>query len=91
RAIELITTGTAQRPVERVRSRAFDHIALARAQVQAGELEAADRTTATALDLLGRVTSTRVTDRLRELDSELAATTATVAAQTRDRIRAALT
>ncbi|MGW2370324.1 transcriptional regulator [Streptomyces sp. NPDC001667] len=91
RAIELITTGTAQRPAERVRSRAFDHIALARAQVQADQLEAADHTTSTALDLLGRVTSTRVTDRLRELDTELAATPATAAAETRDRIRDALT
>ncbi|MEU2514497.1 transcriptional regulator [Streptomyces syringium] len=88
-AIDLIEAGTAQRPAERVRSRAFDHIALARAQVQAGQLEAADHTTATALDLLGRVTSTRVTDRLHELDTELAAIGARTATETRERIRVA--
>ncbi|MGI5526784.1 transcriptional regulator [Streptomyces syringium] len=90
RAIELIKAGTAQRPAERIRSRAFDHIALARAQVQAHQLEAADHTTATALDLLGRVNSTRVTDRLRELDTELAVTGAKAATETRERIRAAI-
>ncbi|WP_338933192.1 transcriptional regulator [Streptomyces netropsis] len=89
RAIELIEAGTAQRPAERVRSRAFDHIALARAQVQAGQLEAADHTTVTALDLLGRVISTRVTDRLYELDTELAAVRARTATETRARIRVA--
>ncbi|MBB5122862.1 transcriptional regulator [Streptomyces eurocidicus] len=90
RAIELIEAGTEQRPADRIRSRAFDHIALARAQVQAGQLEAADHTTATALELLGRVNSTRVTDRLRELDTELAATGARAATETRERIRATL-
>ncbi|MFH8789142.1 hypothetical protein [Streptomyces roseoverticillatus] len=90
RAIELIEAGTTQRPAERMRSRAFDHIALARAQVQAGQLEAADHTTATALDLLGRVNSTRVTDRLRELDTEFAATRGRTATETRERIRAVI-
>ncbi|GAB3117751.1 hypothetical protein GCM10027160_28740 [Streptomyces calidiresistens] len=92
RAVEMIQSGTAHRPAERTRSRAFDHIALARAYARCGELEAADQATATALDHFGNVTSTRVADRFRELDHELATNPATkAAAETRDRIRAALT
>ncbi|MCK8676160.1 transcriptional regulator [Streptomyces lichenis] len=91
RAIDLITQGTAHRPAERVRSRAFDHIALARAHVRAGQTDAADTATTTALALMGEVHSTRVSDRLRELDTELAAAPAgTAAAGSRGRIRAAL-
>ncbi|MFE5868796.1 hypothetical protein ACFQ6V_09100 [Streptomyces roseifaciens] len=90
RAIELIGAGTTQRPAERVRSRAFDQIALARAQVQAGQLEAADHTITIALELLGRITSTRVTDRLRELDAELVNMPSGIAAEARERIRTAL-
>ncbi|MEU8560579.1 hypothetical protein AB0C45_03725 [Streptomyces cyaneofuscatus] len=91
RAIKMIQTGTAERPDERTRSRAFDQIALARATLRAGHLDAADEVTATALDLLGQVNSTRVIDRLRELDSELAAAPAAKeTSQARERIRAAL-
>ncbi|MFJ8589506.1 transcriptional regulator [Streptomyces sp. NPDC093595] len=72
RAIDLITTGTVGRPAERVRSRAFDQIALARAHVRAGDPEAADAATSQALTLMGAVNSTRGSDRLLELDAELA-------------------
>ncbi|WP_079149907.1 hypothetical protein [Streptomyces agglomeratus] len=91
RAVALITEGTQHRPAERVRSSAFDQIALARAYVRARLPEAAEIATATALTLMGEVTSTRVGDRLRELDTELAAAPPTaVITDSRDRIRAAL-
>ncbi|MEU6756004.1 transcriptional regulator [Streptomyces sp. NPDC046685] len=90
-AITLIEQGTADRPAERVRSRAFDQIALARAHVRAGQPEAAATTTATALTLMGTITSTRVGDRLRELDAELGTAPGTSAtADSRARIHAAL-
>lgn len=90
RAITGIQAGTALRPKERTRSRAFDRIALARAYVRAGELEGAEAATAEALALFGQVTSTRVTDRLGELDAELAAAAGSSAAcAARERIQAA--
>ncbi len=90
-AISVIRAGTAMRPVERTRSRAFDGIALARAHVRVGELLEADHATATALALFGHVTSSRVTDRLEELDQELAAQPhARQAGETRERIKAAV-
>ncbi|MEU6056777.1 hypothetical protein [Streptomyces sp. NPDC047097] len=56
-----------------------------------GQTEAADTATTTALALMGEVHSTRVSDRLRELDTELAAAPAdTATADSRGRIRAAL-
>ncbi|MFH8873719.1 hypothetical protein [Streptomyces griseus] len=88
-AITLIEHGTADRPAERVRSRAFDQIA--RAHVRAGQPEAADTATAAALTLMGTTTSTRVGDRLRELDAELADGPRTaVTADSRARIHATL-
>ncbi|WP_405191703.1 transcriptional regulator [Streptomyces anulatus] len=91
KAITLIERGTADRPAERVRSRAFDQIALARAHVRADQPEAADTATAAALTLMGTTTSTRVGDRLRELDAELADGTRTAAtADSRARIHATL-
>ncbi|MEU5331409.1 transcriptional regulator [Streptomyces parvus] len=90
-AITLIERGTADRPAERVRSRAFDQIALARAHVRADQPEAAASATATALTLMGTITSTRVGDRLRELDAELHAAPGTPAtADSRTRIHTAL-
>ncbi|WP_228978511.1 hypothetical protein [Streptomyces sp. DH12] len=91
RAVTLISQGTAHRPAERVRSRAFDHIALARAYVRAGQPEAADAATSQALTLMGAVNSTRVGDRLMELHTELKSAPlggSTVAS--RERIRAAV-
>ncbi|MBD2829886.1 transcriptional regulator [Streptomyces globisporus] len=90
-AITLIEQGTATRPPERVRSRAFDQIALARAHIRAGQPDAADAVTTTALTLMGTITSTRVGDRLRELDAELAhVPDASATADSRARIREAL-
>ncbi|MEV6439615.1 hypothetical protein [Streptomyces anulatus] len=90
-AVTLIERGTADRPAERVRSRAFDQIALARAHVRADQPEAADTATAAALTLMGTTTSTRVGDRLRELDAELADGPRTaVTADSRARIHATL-
>lgn len=90
-AINLIAQGTTDRPTDRVRSRAFDQIALARAYVRADEPEAASTATAAALNLMGTITSTRVGDRLRELDIELGTAPKVAAmADSRARIRAAL-
>jgi hypothetical protein len=72
-AITMIETGIPLRPAERARSRAFDHIGLARAHVLAGQLDAADNAAATAIEHAGGVASTRVADRMAELDAELAA------------------
>ncbi|MER8100982.1 transcriptional regulator [Kitasatospora sp. NPDC094016] len=91
RAITGIQAGTVLRPAERTRSRAFDQIALARAYVRARDLDGADTATAEALHLFGHVNSTRITDRLHELDEELAAVPGSSAARSaRDRIRSAI-
>lgn len=90
-AITLIEQGTAARPTERVRSRAFDQIARARAYVRAGQPVAADATTTMALTLMGTITSARVGDRLHELDTELAdAPDTSATADSRARSRGAL-
>lgn len=67
RAIDMIGRALACRDSSRVRSRAFDHLGLARAYLVAGELEAAEAAGTTALELTGKVSSARVCDRLREL------------------------
>jgi hypothetical protein len=66
-AIDMIGHALARRDPSRVRSRAFDHVGLARAYLAAGELEAADSVATTALDLIGKISSARVRDRLYEL------------------------
>jgi hypothetical protein len=87
-AITMTSKAIPLRPAERARSRAFDHIGLARAHVIAGDLDAADHAAATAIDIAGGVSSTRLADRMAELDTELAALGADPAAhQVRDRIR----
>ncbi|MFF8769101.1 transcriptional regulator [Kitasatospora sp. NPDC015120] len=88
RAITTIQDGTALRPEQRTRSRAFDQVALARAYVRAGDLDGAAAATARAVDLFGHVTSTRITDRLLELDAELAGSPAGAARTARERIHA---
>ncbi|MEV7053318.1 hypothetical protein [Streptomyces anulatus] len=61
------------------------------AHVRADQPEAADTATAAALTLMGTTTSTRVGDRLRELDAELAdGPRTTVTADSRARIHATL-
>jgi hypothetical protein len=67
RAIEMISRALACRDAARVRSRAFDHLGLARAYLVAGELEAAGAAGTTALELTGKVSSARVRDRISEL------------------------
>lgn len=70
---ELIQQAIATRGAGRVRSRAFDHIALARTRLLQGEYDGAAAAADTALGLFGELTSSRVTDRLRELRAEAAA------------------
>jgi hypothetical protein len=66
RAIDMIGRALASRDPSRVRSRAFDHLGLARAYLAAGELESAEAAGRTALELSGKVSSARVRDRLLE-------------------------
>ena len=70
RAVEMISHALARRDQSRVRSRAFDHIGLARAYLAVGELESAEAAGTTALELMGKVSSVRVHDRLHELLDE---------------------
>jgi hypothetical protein len=70
RAIDMISHALAHRDPSRVRSRAFDHLGLARAYLVAGELESAEAAGTTALELTGKVSSSRVRDRLHELLDE---------------------
>ena len=67
RAIDMIGEALVHRDPSRVRSRAFDHVGLARAYLCAGELESAEAAGTTALELTGKVSSSRVRDRLQEL------------------------
>jgi hypothetical protein len=87
-AITMIETAIPLRPSERARSRAFDHIGLARAHVLADQLDAADSAAATAIEIADGVASTRLADRMSELDAQLAALGNDPASQhIRDRIR----
>jgi hypothetical protein len=87
-AVTMIETAIPLRPPERARSRAFDHIGLARAHVLAGQLDAADSAVATAIQIADGVASTRLADRMSELDTQLTALGNDPAAQQiRDRIR----
>jgi hypothetical protein len=67
RAIDMICHALACRDPSRVRSRAFDHLGLARAYLAAGELESAETAGTMALELTDKVSSARVRDRLHEL------------------------
>jgi hypothetical protein len=67
RAIDMISHALARRDPARVRSRAFDHLGLARAYLAARELESAEATGTTALELTDKVSSNRLRDRLHEL------------------------
>ncbi|MFJ4967149.1 transcriptional regulator [Streptomyces sp. NPDC088729] len=60
------------RPDHRIRSKAFDHLGLARTHLAAGEAEGAQQETVRALDLFGSISSHRVGDRLMELHAEAA-------------------
>ncbi|MGW2026680.1 transcriptional regulator [Streptomyces decoyicus] len=58
------------RPEHRVRSKAFDHLGLARTHLVVGEVAGAHQETQTALRLFDAIGSKRVGDRLAELYSE---------------------
>jgi hypothetical protein len=79
RAIDMIGRALAHREPSRVRSRAFDHLGLARAYLVAGDLESAEATGTTALQLTRKVSSARVRDRLLELLHETSPYTSTAA------------
>jgi tetratricopeptide (TPR) repeat protein len=66
-AIDMIGHALARRDPSRVRSRAFDHLGLARAYLVARELESAEAAATTALELTDKVSSARLRDRLHEL------------------------
>ncbi|MER5358560.1 transcriptional regulator [Streptomyces sp. NPDC002785] len=68
--VHLIQHALESRPNHRVRSKAFDHLALARTHLTVGELEGAHQETIHALDLFGTINSHRVGDRLTELHDE---------------------
>lgn len=66
----LISHALDHRPEHRVRSKAFDHLGLARTHVAAEELDGALLETQRALALFGVIESRRVADRLVELHDE---------------------
>ena len=70
-AIDMIGHALACRDPSRVRSRAFDHLGLARAHLAAGDLESAEVAATTALRLTSKVSSARVRDRLHEFLHEI--------------------
>lgn len=87
----MIEHAITSRPAGRVRSRAFDHIGLARTRLIQGEYEGAATAADTALGLLGELSSSRVTDRLRELLIDAGPHAGNQAVQgLRDRLSAAL-
>lgn len=72
-AIGLLTTAAGHRSEHRIRSRAFDAIALARAQLFTSQFEAAHATTQQALTIGTGLNSARVRRRYRDLAREAAA------------------
>jgi len=70
RSATMIDVAISQRDQSRVRSRAFDYIGLARTYLLQTELDGAHHATITALGLIEHLNSTRVHDRLRELQHE---------------------
>jgi len=87
----MIEHAISNRPPGRVRSRAFDHIGLARTRLIQGEYDGAATAADTALGLLGELSSSRVADRLRELLGDTEPHAANRAIQgLRDRLAAAL-
>jgi hypothetical protein len=66
----LIHQALEHRPEHRVRSKAFDHLGLARTHLTVGETDGALLETKRALALFGTIASQRVADRLVELHDE---------------------
>ncbi|WP_234439960.1 transcriptional regulator [Streptomyces bicolor] len=92
RSTDLVVAALADRPEHRQRSRAFDHLGLARTYLAGGEVEGAAQETERCLEMLGTVHSLRVADRLGELyrEAEPYATTA-AGRDLREQIHAQLT
>ncbi|MGW0033109.1 transcriptional regulator [Streptomyces sp. NPDC003314] len=91
RSLLLLGRALELRPEHRVRSKAFDHLGLARTHLTVGEVAGARQETQTALDLFAAIGSTRVGDRLGELHDEAAPYASTPeAAEIRDQIRTAV-
>lgn len=91
RSLRLLSEALAHRPDHRVRSKAFDHLGLARTHLVAGELAGAQQETAVALEFFGTVNSTRISDRLIELHDEAAPfSTSQEATELREEIRQAV-
>ncbi|MFC4508470.1 MULTISPECIES: transcriptional regulator [Streptomyces] len=67
---ELVEAALSSRPEHRRRSKAFDHLGLARTHLAGREVEGAALETARCLELLGTFGSRRVADRLGELYEE---------------------
>ncbi|QNP67077.1 transcriptional regulator [Streptomyces genisteinicus] len=87
-SLQLVGRALALRPDHRVRSKAFDHLGLARTHLTIGEVTGAREETQTALTLFGTIGSKRVGDRLGELHDEAAPyATSPEAADLRDQIR----
>ncbi|MEV3951016.1 transcriptional regulator [Streptomyces halstedii] len=70
KSVGLITQALTHRPEHRVRSKAFDHLGLARTHIAVGEIDGAHEETRSALELFGVIKSRRVADRLVELHDE---------------------
>ncbi|WP_256961844.1 transcriptional regulator [Streptomyces sp. NRRL B-24572] len=70
RSLQLLGRALELRPEHRVRSKAFDHLGLARTHLTVGEVTGAREETQTALALFEVVGSARVGDRLAELHDE---------------------
>ncbi|MFK8844924.1 transcriptional regulator [Streptomyces sp. Ac-502] len=69
-SLTLLTNALRLRPDARVRSRAFDHIGLARTHLAVGELAGACQEATIALTIAEGLHSTRIADRLSELHEE---------------------
>ncbi|MFE4535804.1 transcriptional regulator [Streptomyces scopuliridis] len=70
KSLSLMGHALSLRPEHRVRSKAFDHLGLARTHLAIGEVDGAQEETDTALELFGAISSKRVADRLIELHDE---------------------
>ncbi|MBD3004904.1 transcriptional regulator [Streptomyces sp. 5-10] len=72
KSLDLLGRALNLRPEHRTRSKAFDHLALARTHLVASEVGGAHQETGLALTLFGMINSKRVADRLIELHDEAA-------------------
>ena len=70
RSTDLVMAALAERPAHRQRSKAFDHLGLARTHLAGSDVDGAAEETTHCLEMLGTVQSLRVADRLGELYKE---------------------